>query len=218
MPDLVITRLQRADPAALAVPLTDADRTRLREAALARTRPAQTRPARRRHRAALLTGAGLAVCATAAVAAVLLSGQTGGQVRDDYAEVIRRIPLPAGYVWPGADAPDGADGTPIVYAGRNAALMQATGQAGCAWWDAWLRADARGDAGGRAAALRGRRRVLALTPRHHEGQSEDAGGIDASTVAYERGLLAAGAAGRRAPIVGDQRVNCTGPSAPQRSP
>src|SRR5919197_347237 len=121
MPDGLIERLRRADPARAAAPLTE------------------------EHRALLLACILALACAAAATAGVILSGQSGDQVRNDYVEVTRHVPLPPGYRWPGADAPDTADGAGVVYAGRNTALMQATLQANCAWWDAWLRAHARGD-------------------------------------------------------------------------
>lgn len=83
-------------------------------------------------RAALLGSVLALTCAAAGTAAVVLSGQSGRQVRDDYVAVIREVPLPRGYAWPGADAPDTVDGVRAVYAGRNAALVHATSQATCA--------------------------------------------------------------------------------------
>jgi hypothetical protein len=145
----------------------------------------------------------------------VLSGQSGHEVRDHYAEVTRQVPLPPGYRWPGADAPDTVDGVRVVYAGHNAALMQATLQATCAWWDAWLRARARGDAAGMRAALAGHARVMALTPRHRPGDSEDAGGADASVFALERKLVGEAQAGRVDGVRARQAANCTGAAAPR---
>jgi hypothetical protein len=51
--------------------------------------------------------------------------------------------------------------------------------------------------------------VIALTPRHDEGDSEDAGGADASLFAYERVLVADARAGRPAAIDQDLKINCT---------
>jgi hypothetical protein len=92
--------------------------------------------------------------------------------------------------------------------GRRAAIMAATGQADCAWWDYWLAADRRGDRATMARALAGRIRVLALTPRHPRGASEDLGGIDASTVAYDRLLIRDAKAGQADRIASYVDVNC----------
>jgi hypothetical protein len=221
MPDGLIERLRRADPARAAAPLTEEHRARLLAASVARRdAPKPVAPLRaHRHapRRALLLACILALaCAAAATAGVILSGQSGDQVRNDYVEVTRHVPLPPGYRWPGADAPDTADGAGVVYAGRNTALMQATLQANCAWWDAWLRAHARGDVAGMRAALAGHAEVIALTPRHRPGDSEDAGGADASLLAAERRLVADAHAGRTSAIRQRQAVNCTGPAAPRR--
>jgi hypothetical protein len=94
-------------------------------------------------------------CAGVGTASVILFGQSGRQVRDDYAAVTRHVPLPRGYRWPGADASDTVDGVRAAYAGRNTALMHATLQATCAWWDAWLRATR---CGGDARRVGGSRR------------------------------------------------------------
>jgi hypothetical protein len=120
------------------------------------------------------------------VAALSRNGQTPRQVSQSYAQVIRHIPLPPGYRWPGADVPTEGN---VVFAGRNAALMQATGQATCAWWDYWRAAYSQHDDAAMAAALAGHARVIALTPRHRPGDSEDAGGADESVFAYERVLV-----------------------------
>jgi hypothetical protein len=220
MTDHVMKRLSAADPARGAAPLTDEHRARLLAASVSRRDQPSAMP-RRVHRrvprrSALLAAVLALTCAGVGTAAVVLSRQSGGEVRDDYLDVTRRVPLPPGYRWPGADAPDATDGVRAVYAGHNMALMQATFQATCAWWDAWLQAHARADGAGMHAALAGHDKVLALTPRHRAGDSEDAGGADASFFAAERRLIADARAGRVSVIRARQAINCSGPSAPRR--
>ena len=149
--------------------------------------------------------------AGAGVAALSGGGQSAQQVEQSYASVIRNIPLPPGYRFPGADVEsrDPASGAGIVYAGHNAALMQATGQATCAWWEYWRGGYSRHDSRTMAAALAGHARVVALTPRHRDGQSEDAGGADASVFAYEALLVSDARAQRPARIDGYLKANCT---------
>ena len=220
MSENLIERLRYADPARRARPLTDERRARLLAASAARRdqpNPRLGRAHRRAPRRAVLLASMLPLtCAGVGTASVILFGQSGRQVRDDYAAVTRHVPLPRGYRWPGADASDTVDGVRAVYAGRNTALMHATLQATCAWWDAWLRAHAPRDAAGMHAALAGHDEVIALIPRHRPTDSEDAGGADASWFAAERELAADTRAGRAGRIRMSQANNCAGPAAPRR--
>lgn len=76
------------------------------------------------------------------------------------------------------------------------------------WWDAWLRMHRSGDFAGQAAALAGERRVFALAPRHAAGASEDAGGMDETTVVFVRRLQAQAKSGQAAGVAQFVAVNC----------
>jgi hypothetical protein len=208
-----LARLKAADPAAgLAMSGLQ------RQDVIERVRAAASAPPRTRRRWPRLTArrtfaiAALIVLGGGAGAGVaaLSGGQSARQVERSYASVTRHVPLPPGYRWPRADVQsrDPASGAKVVYAGHNAALMQATGQATCAWWDYWRRSFSHGDSGAMAAALAGHARVVALTPRHRAGDSEDAGGADASVFAYEAKLVVDARAGRPQAIDQYLKVNC----------
>jgi hypothetical protein len=222
MPEDVMDRMRAADRARAGESLSDEHRARLLAASVVRRAEPAPRVNRLRGRAprrALLL-AGLVALASAGVgtAAGVFSGQSGREVREDYAAVTRRVPMPPGYRWGGADAPDTVDGVGAVYAGRNAALMTATAQALCAWWDAWLRAHARDDAAGMRAALAGHDKVLAMVPRAPRDGSEDAGGSDPTYFAAEHALVDDARAGRPGNIRSSVAINCTGPAAPRHAP
>jgi hypothetical protein len=204
MPDLM-GRLSQADPArGQSLPATTGAAILARALSSPPVRPG--RPARRRlpSRPTLVLAAVLALAICGAGVATFDFGQSANQVEDDYARAIRDVPLPPGYRWPGAAVEEDS-----VYAGKRAAIMQATAQAGCAWWDYWLSAATRGDAAAMALALAGQQSVFAVTPRAPRGGSEDVGGIDATTVAYHRRLVADARAGRRQRIASYVEVNCS---------
>jgi hypothetical protein len=204
VPEDLLTRLEAADPARDRR-LPEDERERL----LARIveEPLSSAPARRGRRIAprrtLVLAAILALAASGVGLATFDFGQSPDEVERDYAEVIRQVPLPPGYRWPGAVLDPDA-----VYAGRRAAIMQATSQASCAWWDHWLRAAARGDERTMAAALRGQARVFAMTPRAPKHGPEDVGGLDESSVAFQRELIASARAGRTGPVESYIEINC----------
>jgi hypothetical protein len=204
MPTDLITRLTAADPA-LDARLPDHTREAIFEGIKAAPPQRRRSPLTTRR---LLVIAILAALAAAGVGVAALSrgGQTPRQVSLSYAEVTRHIPVPPGYKWPGADVPTAEAG--VVFAGQNAAVMQATGQATCAWWDYWRAAYSRDDKGTMAAALAGQAGVMAITPHHRPGDSEHAGGADESVFAYERVLLRDARAGRPGRIDQYLKANC----------
>jgi hypothetical protein len=204
VPEDLLARLEAADPARGRRHPEDE-----RERLLARIveEPAASAPARRTRRIiprrTLLLAAILALAVSGVGLATFDLGQTPDEVERDYADVIREVPLPPGYRWPGAVLEPDA-----VYAGRRAAIMQATSQATCAWWDHWLRAAGRGDERTMAGALRGQARVFAMTPRAPKNGPEDVGGLDESSVAYHRELVAGARAERTGPVEGFVDINC----------
>jgi hypothetical protein len=203
MPELM-TRLRGADPArgrTLPQPTRAAVLDRIGdEEPTPTTRAPRRRPPVRR---TLLPAALVALVVTGAAVATFEVGQSPEQVKRDYSRVIHDVPLPPGYKWPGAMVMRG-----VVYAGRRAAIMAATAQADCAWWDYWLAAAKRRDHAAMRRAVAGQAKVFAITPRHAKGSSEDVGGLDASSVAYHRLLVADAKADRTARVAAYVDVNC----------
>lgn len=205
MPDDPLILLAAVDPASGAV-LEPAARRALHERIVARAgQPGRAAPRRHRPQRVVLAAGLVAVCAATSLAFAfgVLGGQTPEQVTHDYARVIKSIPLPPGYHWPGFPLPHEDQ---VIFGGHRAAQIYAGFQALCAWEDAWLRA---ADARARASALTGWRRTLPMVPVHQPGALEDEGGMDPSTVAYVHSLAQAMAAGRPAPIRHDLSINCT---------
>lgn len=202
MPD-VMARLERADPAR-GRQLPEPERIALLQRVAIEQVPARPPGRRQIPRRTLALAAVLALAVSGVGLATFDFGQAPDEVERDYNQVIKRIPLPPGYRWPGAQVEHDA-----VYAGRRAAVMQATIQADCAWWDHWLAAAAGGESATMARALDAEARVFAATPRAPNNGSEDAGGIDATTVAHHRTLVADAKAGRTQRIASYVAINCS---------
>jgi hypothetical protein len=149
------------------------------------------------------------IALVAAVLALALAGAGWGvysaafdspeTVRSDFRDVTAAIPLPPGATWE-EPIPD-EEG---LY-GQQAGLMIALGQATCAWLGYWE----DGDAGQKAEALAGFRRVRALMPLHPEGAPEEAGGYDAGSLRYFDELIAEAARGEAATVRQYLGPNCS---------
>jgi hypothetical protein len=129
----------------------------------------------------------------------VFAGPTAQDVRGDFAEVTRTIPLPPGAHWRLPDLDERG-----VYPGpqaRTIALLQAT----CAWFGFWR----GGDQAQRVSALRAEARIRTLMPVHREGMPEDAGGFDVTSFQAFDAIMAAQRRGDPAPTASYLRANCS---------
>jgi hypothetical protein len=198
--DAVLGLLRRHDPARALEPLDTAARDRLRATIVA----AALRRSRRRVHRAVLVGAVAAVVLAAGgwtLYETVFAGPTAADVRTDFAQVMRTIPLPPGAHFRVPDLDEqGVYPEPETQARVNA-LLQAT----CAWFSYWR----AGDPGARASALRAETRIRALMPVHREGMPEDAGGFDVTSFQAYDAIVAAQRRGDGAPTAEYLRANCS---------
>jgi hypothetical protein len=127
---------------------------------------------------------------------------TAAEVRHDFSGEAAKIELPPGATWhqPKLDAN-------ALYGGRMA-QMQALSQATCAWIGYWVDSYRSHDTAQMQAAFHGFERVRAVMPVHHEGESEDVGGYDASSLRWFDGILAQERAGNPHRAEQHLKANC----------
>jgi hypothetical protein len=210
MPADIRSRLTAVDPAHDLAPIGAAESELLLGSILGATtpRPVRRRPAQRRAPRLLLAAALLAVLLLGAGFTVYKAAFESGSaadVRASFAKVRDRVPLPPGTTWSELNLdPDG------VYAGNpdRTGLMMALFQAQCAWVADWDTADRSGDGDRAAAAVHGMRELRGFMPVHRAGDSESAGGFDASSLAAWDALVAHAAAGDPALARQYLRANC----------
>jgi hypothetical protein len=185
--DRAFARLRAHDPAGSLPDLDRESRERLRSRIVAS--PVGL-PARRRfQRPAVALAAVVAMLAVTGVGWAVYRTLVGtsAEVESELAVWRQRLPLPPGATWQRPDLDRSA-----LY-GDRAGAMIAAGQATCAWFGYWLRADEQGDPARLRVADAGIARVRAALPVHAPGDPEEAGG-------YTPGALAAYDS-----IVADQR-------------
>lgn len=208
MPADLRTRLAAADPARELAPIAPAESDRLRRSIAGATTPRSAVRTRSRTPNLLLAAALIAVSVLAAGFTVYRAAFESGSaddVRSSFATVRDTVPLPPGATWHGLNLDPDA-----VYAGNTdrTGLMMALDQAQCAWVGYWDDADRSGDAGAATEGVRGMRELRGLMPVHHPGDSEDAGGFDASSLDAWDALVASAAAGDSTLARQYLRANC----------
>jgi hypothetical protein len=206
MLDRDLARLLSAhDPAKNLTPLDAGALERLRQAIVSSPLIAadarKTRQPRRRALAVALVMA-LALVFTATGWGIYSIFHTAAEVRHDFSAEAAKIALPPGATW---HQPKLADNS--VYGGR-AAQMQALSQATCAWIAYWVDGYRSHDTAQMQAGIQGFERVRAVMPVHHEGESEDVGGYDASSLRWFDGILAQERAGNPRPAEQHLKANC----------
>jgi hypothetical protein len=127
---------------------------------------------------------------------------TAAEVRHDFSGEAAKIELPPGATWHRPKLDDNS-----LYGGRTA-QMQALSQATCAWIAYWVDGYRSHDTAQMQAAFHGFERVRAVMPVHHEGESEDVGGYDASSLQWFDGILAQERAGNPHPAEQHLKANC----------
>jgi hypothetical protein len=127
---------------------------------------------------------------------------TAAEVRHDFSGEAAKIELPPGATWHQPKLDDNS-----VYGGR-AAQMHVLSQATCAWIAYWVDGYRSHDTAQMQAGLHGFERVRAVMPVHHEGESEDVGGYDASSLQWFDGILGQERAGNPTRAAQHLKVNC----------
>jgi hypothetical protein len=127
---------------------------------------------------------------------------TAAEVRHDFSGEAAKIELPPGATWHRPKLDDNS-----LYGGRTA-QMQALSQATCAWIAYWVDGYRSHDTAQMQAAFHCFERVRAVMPVHHEGESEDVGGYDASSLQWFDGILAQERAGNPHPAEQHLKANC----------
>jgi hypothetical protein len=206
MPDRDLARLLRAhDPARSLAPADAGALESLRRAIVSSPLIAadsrKTRLPRRRVLAVALVMA-LALVFTATGWGIYSIFHTAAEVRHDFNGEAAKIELPPGATWHQPNLDDNA-----IYGGR-AAQMQALSQATCAWIAYWVDGYRSHDVAQMQAGFHGFERVRAAMPLHHEGESEDVGGYDASSLQWFDRILAQERAGNPRPAEQHLKANC----------
>ena len=196
MPADIRARLAAADPARELRPIEAGDSDLLLRSIIGATTPRVVRHRTRTHTSRLLLAAALLavllVGAGFTAYRVAFESGTASDVRRSFATVRESVPLPPGTAWHELNID--SDG---IYAGSpdRTALMMALFQAQCVWVGYWDAADRGGDVTQAGNAVHGMRELRAAMQVHHPGDSEDAGGYDASSLDAWDALVAGAAAG-----------------------